>query len=442
MLHTCRVTIQEDQLQDFRKTMAKLNAKAQRFGLPAITASDPEHQLVRYAKSEDGQFRRIKSSEELQEPAYGLMFYHFDLTFPIIKLGKWHVVAQLENTDAGNLVFSMTRDPADVAAIEAYRDHPASCDHCNVSRKRKLCYVLKSDEGLRQVGSTCVEDFTGVDPSVVLFLADIKGTVESFVDSADNDSFGPRNPNRLITRDYLAGVSFCISQWGWVPSSSEFKEPTYQSAWALPSELRGNASLRKLYRETLRGHLEFADQVISWATSQDTAGDPFGQNVKILLSSESIGNDRKHFAFAAGAVAAYQRKLRKDAELKSLGQSAHVGELGDKRTTELTFLSRYSYDSAFGLKNICVFRDDSGNKYVWRTTSAPSEIANAKAGERFEGKFKIKGHSDYQGVAQTEISHLKILKLIPAEEVDAAKEEAAEMTRENAEEVEAPGMRP
>src|SRR3546814_18345978 len=64
--------------------------------------------------------------------------------------------------------------------------HPVRCDHCKTKRQRRLAYLLKDAETseVLQVGSSCLQDFTGVDPAAVLFLAQLYKVV-SVVDYSD-----------------------------------------------------------------------------------------------------------------------------------------------------------------------------------------------------------------------------------------------------------------
>lgn len=44
---------------------------------------------------------------------------------------------------------------------------PGWCDHCQTKRQRKSVYIVESDAGRMQVGSKCVKDYLGHDPSAV-----------------------------------------------------------------------------------------------------------------------------------------------------------------------------------------------------------------------------------------------------------------------------------
>ena len=84
------------------------------------------------------------------------------LTYEQIKLsGEWQLVASVERGELGNLVYSHLEND-----FSHLRQAKLTCDHCQVKRQRNKHFVLHSNEGEEKVvGSTCMKDFLGIDPS-------------------------------------------------------------------------------------------------------------------------------------------------------------------------------------------------------------------------------------------------------------------------------------
>ena len=76
------------------------------------------------------------------------------------KIHGWRFVATVDHTEKGNIIRKMTDD---IEVPERYRTSEPICEHCHSRRHRKDTYIVyneKTDE-FKQVGSTCLCDFTG-----------------------------------------------------------------------------------------------------------------------------------------------------------------------------------------------------------------------------------------------------------------------------------------
>jgi len=111
---------------------------------------------------------------------------------PIIQ--GWQFLAVLEHKDGGTLVRTMSGDstvPAD------YHKATPRCEHCNIDRYRKDTYLVQNTEtkSIKQVGSSCLKDFTGHEsPEQIAALfaevAEMRGSEEYGETGCCN------NPNR------------------------------------------------------------------------------------------------------------------------------------------------------------------------------------------------------------------------------------------------------
>lgn len=92
--------------------------------------------------------------------------------------------------------------------------------------------------------------------------------------------------------------------------------------------------------------------------------------------------------------------------------SDFVGKIGDKVTVNVT-LDRVSwYETQYGTMNVYTFVDDSGNMYVWKTSTDMGRFVGDfwqeyKKGERLTLTGKIKDHNEYKGVKQTVLTRCK-----------------------------------
>lgn len=124
-------------------------------------------------------------------------------------------------------------------------------------------------------------------------------------------------------------------------------------------------------------------------------------NVQKLVNVEDIRT--KDVGIFASAVNAF---LREDViKPKEIIESQHVGNVGDKIETEVTFLGRSSFLSMYGESSIHRFKDDNGNIMIWFTSSGFSE--DIEYGSKIKIKATVKKHDEYQNKKQTIITRVK-----------------------------------
>jgi len=424
--NSSQVLVPFDQHEDFKKRMASLNAKAAKFGLEPIVAGEPVAELyaIKTEEANDGEaivtmLVRAKSSE-LNDPKHVpqlVRMLRIDLDYPIIKLGDWRVIAQVEkhSHQGDNLLFVVSAEQEDHNHAEQHRAVRVSCQHCNTRRARKLSYILKDEatSEYKEVGSTCLEDFTGINPAAALFLAQLY-SFHKLVDYSDPDVSYGGSPTSYGTIDYLMRVLFVTERHGFMSatkardleSCGESGEPTYRLACSLPHALRNDKALMDAYSEASPRLHETVQKIVEWYAAMECSSS-FDRNVKVLLSSDDLLIDNKHLAFAAGAVPAYLRHLTDRVQIAT--PSSFVGQPGEKIVGEFTVERVMHFNGTYGPEIRLSFRDANGNKLSWKTGSAPDCVSEANAiGQQFKARFKVKKHSEYKGVKSTDVSHLKI----------------------------------
>lgn len=91
--------------------------------------------------------------------------------------------------------------------------------------------------------------------------------------------------------------------------------------------------------------------------------------------------------------------------------SQYVGQVGDRLDLVVIFKKRSTYDipsyAGWGTDTvgINVFRDDAGNCFIWKSTSAFFNIAE---GEKVRLRGTVKEHSDYKGTKQTILQRCRV----------------------------------
>lgn len=413
----------------FQRQLDRLNKKAVAFGLAPIRVVGTKDVVYQrrfeyVGSNRDKQLSYLVPVADGVAAAHPVILKRIEINYPAIKLGNWQVVGKLEAVDGGNLTFSVTRDADDQAALRQASGGPITCAHCATKRRRKDSFILRevTTGRYQQVGTNCLEDFTGHDPAVALFLAKMSELVR--VAEGELEEYGRSGrTNAVDTRRYLADVSFITEHTGFV-SAAKARDlqlsPTYLEALALPGELEENRSLRSKYNEEVERHLSTADAVRQWVAERTPASD-FDRNVQLLLAAEALSRDSKHLAFAAAAVAMFNRERLAAAETRK--PSVHVGAPGAKMSAELAIERVIEIVGPYGMSFLVLMKDTEGNRLLWKTSACPYDLRHNGVGRSIAARFKVAKHDDYKGVAQTKVTHLKVdrwLDEVPAEALEGA----------------------
>ncbi|WP_440986259.1 hypothetical protein ACQHIH_21400 (plasmid) [Xanthomonas sontii] len=420
-LRRARVLVPGARMPEFTKRLATLNTKAAAYGLDALTFELVQIKPYVQRREADGEnevltLAPLPAGAPLPGDATGVIDMHvLDLSFPIVKLGQWQVVAQFQPIAAsGALVFAVTDLAADRAEASRRRDQPRKklmhCEHCKTTRTRKQTYLLRdtSTGDYQQVGSTCLQDFTGIDPASVLFLAKLAEF------ERDLDEFGaagaPMAVDAIPTLEYLTRVLFVCESGGFISAQKAREErltATFRRALDLADDFRRNPAAGRTFVAERERLLAEATALVAWFTGRDPAND-FEANVRALLASDRLKVDPRHLALVAAAVPTYRRHQAAAEHAHRGAHSLHVGAKGDKLERPLRVYHVETFDGHYGPQERVSLLDDEGNCFTWRTAAAPADLVSRGNRERrFDGAFKVKQHDTYRGTAITEISHLR-----------------------------------
>lgn len=411
----------------FEKTLAKLNAKATKYGLSPVTAGEAvrERFARRYEHDDNREVTRMYvvplGGRQPQEGDEILHLNRVPLEYPIIALGSWEVLGKLEPFGEGRIAFAATDDPSENALLGRYREADPCCEHCNKKRQRKDTYVVRhvGTGETKQIGSTCLEDFTGIDPAKVLFLAQVYGVFKTLDDSYEHFMHGVGVDHGVRPVDFLRDALFAAEWQGGFVSSKRAKEemltPTYVHARNLADLLRRDG-LWSRYRESKDRLLDSAQRVIDWWAAWRPTSE-FERTTQQIVTTESLPFENKYLAFAAASIPAMDRALAKAATqaARAAHPSEHVGSVGEKMHQAMRLTGHHGFDSQFGWAYFVNFVDAEGNKYCWKTASPPGEFLDVEAKAKwFDGRFKVKKHDEYRDEKITLITHVKFDGWTPA----------------------------
>ncbi len=320
--------------------------------------------------------------------------YRCTLTGAAPRLAGWSFAAALQHEEAGTIIRSI---PGVEVDLTSYRNAPPRCEHCNTTRRRADTYVVVNGTTTRQVGSSCLADFTGhKSPAAAIAIAEILMAADESC-----EGFGSGGVPTATAAEFLAFVAAQIRVNGW--TSRTVARDTGRRATAdlammslFPApDARDSARLMPEAADT-----ELAAVALAWSETAFSGNlSDYEHNLSIALAG-GIATHRLA-GIIASLIPCYSRAMGLVAERKFAAAAGHVGTVGKRSTFELELVRVFSYDSAYGVTNVHKFRADSGAVVVWKTGSVRLDAG------RYAVTATVKAHDEYKGEPQTVLTRAK-----------------------------------
>lgn len=330
----------------------------------------------------------------------------------------WKFAATLEHTSHGNIV----RSAIDIQVPNRYRDCGPECEHCKSSRHRKDTYLVFNEETgeFKQVGSSCVCDFTGgLNAEVVASYLSLLTTIEEYESRPVGSSYTPYYDVREILRyavDYVDHVGY-HSSYGEGESTKEM----VVDAMRYDRGKGGEATRRAIQRYRDRFNPDYnseelakrVETIIEYFKSLDPNDDEsssdYMRNLITLAHSDCI--QYRNIGYVVSMVVTYnkiqdriqERKVREAETSRERTVSKHMGQVGDKvvlNHPEVKLIT--SWENQYGYTFRYKLTVD-GNVYMWDSSNGidtEHEVEFIKA--------TVKKLDEFNGVKQTWITRGRV----------------------------------
>ena len=328
----------------------------------------------------------------------------------------WELAGKIEHLETGNLIHSF----GDTTIPDWYRSASPRCEHCNSDRHRKETYVLyhAKNNAWKQVGSSCLKDFTGY---VSAEMAAAVASVYALLDQISEDRIHiASSPKYFDTESVICYAIECVKHWGYHKSEE------------------GNDATRERVRDLMHRHMKLpasidavtfdAMSTANLRTFEDlrsrllalNAEDDYTNNLQVLLRAEEIPENR--LGILVSAVPYYNNLIAREAEQRKLAQvsnSEFVGNVGDKLTIDIATVKLVNiYDGYYGSTWRYQIVDAHGNVFMWDASSPMWDrvcVEDSPKGDVIEGlplqiKGTIKKHDEFRNIKQTWLTRCRVTK--------------------------------
>lgn len=421
-----------EDLAHVREVVDKANRKAVKIGVPGYVIHEGARS-VREVKVPDpfniGSWKVVGHIEQVEVSVLG----------EAPKYAGWTFVATIDwvNDDA---VIRKVRGLEDVDTNPARAALvPNGCDHCNAARSRNATYLLRHEDGtFKQVGSTCLREFLGVEVNLSLL---------GFNPYEGCDSTNRYVPDTFGTLHVLEDTLAIIRYFGWVSGGQAYNDSTktatrerLTTAYSRESDTyKGRETAageaRRAIRENRReDDAERAAAIIAWIRSDAIGNTEYAQNLKAAVGSapqtrtfttnetgewttytrEVEEFQFRHLGLVISAVEGYRRFEEKAAARKvehasSLNEWVGV-EKERLRALRLTVVSTRWIESDFGSSLLVIFRDEPGHTFKWFASNAPEALETTGATVVLDGT--VKKHETYNERKSTVLTRCAVKEVV------------------------------
>jgi len=335
----------------------------------------------------------------------------------LIRANGWTVRAKVEHGDKGNIVTAF----GDCNVNPEWYTAAPKCDHCQTNRFRSVTFFCEHEDGsIRQVGRTCLKDYTGISPATAAMWAEVRDLMANDMDCTRSEWESRSYTPMYDVLNVLAHACDVIREYGYRKSDSQNstrdmvkervisgKDPTAEgltkaeqvNGWlvSLESVVRDeDAAIAAAWRKVKETD-EDEDRRTAWRLERNRTGDLERNCIALALSGYA---KPRHFGLLAYMPLAYERYLERKASEEQRreadARSKYVGTVGQRITLKAeTVALLSSWDGYYGTTWLYKFVDESGNVFIW-FASRPCSAENGAT-----IRATVKDHNERDGVKQT-----------------------------------------
>lgn len=322
-------------------------------------------------------------------------------------LNGWHFVSKIAHEETGNVLFTIPGE----TVPEQYRLANSECEHCHQSRNRSFTYLVANEAGnVKQVGSTCLGDFTGwASPAVLAAMAECWFDAGELLSDAEEDDFFDGDGNMKVQASFdLLGVlslaAASIRKDGYC-SRSNANPPAKFATADIVETMLGRPGM------TQPEDVELAQKVLDWARNEWLTGDAgsneYVWNMGVILWKDEI--KAREFGWAVSVFGQY----RKAQEKVLSGAVGFIGEVDDVVEFIGKVISVRMIDTQFGWSQLVKIITDKGQAVSWFA----GLVHDVEEGATYAfSKAKVKEQVRFNGSDETRIGgRVKIVDLTEVE---------------------------
>lgn len=279
-----------------------------------------------------------------------------------LKLGDYEFVGVVSTLEDGSPF--ITYAPG-VERTNFVVTHPKACDHCESNRNRTDTYLVRKGDEVRQVGSSCIKDFTGHDPALITaWLNAEQGW--SFTD--DEIASWGRSAIRFYPPNVIIELaSRIVAKAGYVSKVKAMDEDKVATAELVRTWLTARGQEAKRFEEDFPSDPESDNlylntmEAIEAKIDEPVSSDWLADIIRLVSTN---GVQWRHVGILGSAVVLGMRKQERVAT-EGRGESEFIGSKGERITlTNVTVTMKRGYENAYG-QGYVIRMSHGDNDLLW-----------------------------------------------------------------------------
>lgn len=327
----------------------------------------------------------------------------------------WQFLAAVDSieTETGPEFVLRTAPGVEESGVDRAALAAGRCEHCGTVRaNRRYTYLVRHESGeTRQVGSTCIKDFTGW-PGKPVFLSEdeLRDELTDFLGGFTTS--GPQ-----YTPETVVAAAWAISRrYGWAPASSPGASTRDLVSSYLYGTSRAARELRQEIAPEVAAAAEMGQTIISALLEGLDGNGDYATNLRICLRATHV--ESRHMGIVVSAVSAYERLtaerarrwVEADEKARLRAESQFIGTVGEKVTITGTVTRLRPVEGSFGYNptTSMLVIVENGPAIVKMFTTA-AWAWDVQQGDEVTIAGTIKAHEEYQGAKQTALVRPKLI---------------------------------
>jgi hypothetical protein len=382
--------------ESLNKKLVALNKKAAKLNVPP----------VQYTVSPEYEVKEKHYSRELERYVDVLVKY-VDVTVstsPVVLEG-WSFLASIESTPAGNIIHNIRTD---MDVPERYRNATTYCEHCNTDRPRNRLYIVVDKDGnIKQVGSTCIRSYLGIDPTFLVWHATLLGRLRE----GDPDGWMGGKVDYTIPIDSFLPLALAVAhKEGYVsrkmvfegrvdegtPTTADRTNKLYWDKKPQPKEYWWQKE--EEIRQDAVNHVEEMEKMVEWVKNADHSNE-YMNNLYTIVQAGYVSF--KSAGLAASIIPTYRREMEKmvaQERERATVCNEWLGSVGQRQMFKVLVKNVIEHVGDFGMTYITKLVTEQGHQLTWFASRY------LEVGIWYEGKATVKKHDEFKGFKQTVIT--------------------------------------
>lgn len=323
----------------------------------------------------------------------------------------WEFMGIIRHRPAGNELNCLPADASWITADERWHSYYAfsakNCQHCNENRVRNATYLLynRQSDTFKQVGSSCLADFTGHhDPQAAASACESIYKLLIDFQNASGTASG-RTTLKFNVTEWLAFTAMNIRKHGWVSGSRAWEDGDLSTKNRTKMDILGYYSGQDIEAPSA-ADFDRATINLTWATTEAREQMDASDFATQFLASFSTEVDETSMGLTAAVFACKDRAEREAAKKLSQATQGYIGTVGEKITVDATLESQKTFMGSYGMTTIFTFKSET-NLLTWFSTGS----VELETGKSYKVAGRVKAHqvNRYTGNCETLLTRCKVM---------------------------------